>query len=276
MSAPRHARGFTLIELVVALVVGAIIFGLMGMMIAAPIDSFFAQGRRARLSESVEAVWQSVDRDVRAALPLNVRRIQGANFAALEMLNVTTAGRYPAGTLPGPVSNFTPVGNFDLARATTTLAIVPTGVPPNGAYAPGNNVMTPSTTNVGLAQVGPVQTVTFSTPMTFSAGSLRRRAFFVSGAVSYVCDVVAGTVTRYSGYNISAVQPVFPAAFVGGQVTVIATGVTACAFEVLPPVAPAPPADFDNGGVVTIRYTITTPDGESMTLYHESRVENPA
>jgi MSHA biogenesis protein MshO len=271
MSARHHARGFTLIELVVALVVGAIIFGLMGMMIAAPVDSFFAQSRRARLSESADAFWQNVDRDVRGALPDNVRAAAAGNLTALEMLSVSTMGRYRSGTALGaPLPNFTTAGNFNAANATRMLAIVATGAPPNGAYA-FNNVMTPPATNIVVAPVGAAQQVTINPPMTWSAaGSPRRRAYFVSGAVSYVCNTVAGTVTRYSGYNIGAAQPIAPGAFVGGQATLIATNVTACTFVIVPGIL------NDNGGRVTVRYTITTPDGESMTLQHEARVENPA
>jgi MSHA biogenesis protein MshO len=270
MSASQHsrARGFTLIELVVSLVIGAIIFGLMGMLISAPIDSFFAQSRRARLSESADAVWQNIDRDVRAALPENVRWAAAGNFVALEMLTVVNTGRYRADLVLGPpVPAFITAGNFNPASVTNLLAIVPTGAPPNGAYAFGN-VMTPPATNIVVTPVGAAQQVTINPAMTFSAaGSPRRRAYFVSGAVSYVCDTLAGTVTRYSGYNIGAVQPVVP---VGGQAVLIATNVTACAFAI------APGIPNDNGGLVTVRYTITTPDGESMTLQHETRVENPA
>jgi MSHA biogenesis protein MshO len=271
MSASRRVRGFTLIELVVALVVGAIVFGLMGMIIAAPVDSFFAQSRRARLSESADAFWQNVDRDVRGALPNNVRAAAAGNRAALEMLSVSTMGRYSAGTaLGGPLPAFNTAGNFNAANATSMLAIVATGVPMNAAYgfAP---VMTPPATNIVVTPAGTGQLVTINPPMTFFAtGSPRRRAYFVSGAVSYVCDTVAGTVTRYTGYNIGAAQPIAPAAFVGGQATLIAQNVTACTFTVAPGIV------NDNGGLITVRYTITTPDGESMTLQHEARVENPA
>ncbi len=271
MSPSRHARGFTLIELIVALVVGAIVFGLMGMMIAAPIDSFFAQSRRARLSESADAFWQNADRDLRAALPNNVRAAAAGNFAALEMLSVSTTGRYRSGTALGaPLPSFTTAGNFNAANATRMLAIVATGTPPNGAYGFGQ-VMTSPATNIVVTPVGAAQQVSMNPVMTFSAtGSPRRRAYFVSGAVSYVCNTTAGTVTRYSGYNIAAAQPVVPGAFVGGQATLIATNVTACTFGI------APAVPNDNGGVVTVRYTITTPEGESMTLQHETRVENPA
>jgi MSHA biogenesis protein MshO len=272
MNVQRHsrARGFTLIELVVALVVGAIIFGLMGMMIAAPIDSFFDQSRRARLSEAADAVWQNIDRDVRAALPEHVRWAPAGNFVALEMLSVVNNGRYAFGTPMGAaLPAFTTAGNFDLANVTNMLAIVPDPIPPNGAYAFGA-VMTPPVTAINVTPAGAAQQVTINPPMTFSAAARpRRRAFFVSGAVSYLCDTIAGTVTRYSGYNINAAQPVAPGAFVGGQAVLIATNVTACVFAVTP-------GNANNGGVVTVRYTITTPNGESMTFLHEARVENPA
>jgi MSHA biogenesis protein MshO len=245
----------------------------MGMIIAAPVDSFFAQGRRARLTESADAVWQNIDRDVRVALPENVRTVAAGNRAALEMLTVTTWGRYRADLdfTAGPVGTLTTAGTFNAALATDMLAIVPTGAP-NAAYAFVNVMTPPIVTTIGFgAAAGGQQQVSITPPVTFTGSpEPARRAYFVSGAVSYVCDTVAGTVTRYNGYNIGAAQPILPAAFVGGQATLIATNVTACAFVI------APGSLNDNGGVVTVRYTITTPDGESMTLQHEARVENPA
>jgi MSHA biogenesis protein MshO len=277
MNARSHsrARGFTLIELVVSMVIAAIVAGFMAMFITAPIDAFFAQSRRAQLTASADAVWQSMDRDLRTALPNNVRQVVNGNFVALELLTVINTGRYRADlTLGAPDNAFTTAGDFaNIAGATTFngppwLAIVATGVPPNGAYAFGN-VMTPNPVDITVTPIAGTQQVTLSQPMTFAgAGSPRRRAYLVSGGVSYLCDLNLRTVTRYSGYAIAAAQPAAPGAFGAGTVSsLLATNVTACTFSVVP-------GNGDNGGVVSILYTVAS-QGDTLTLQHEARIENP-
>jgi MSHA biogenesis protein MshO len=273
VSAARHQRGFTLLEMVVAIVIASIVAGFMSMLVAGPVEAFFAHSRRVRLTDTADTVWQNVARDVRAALPNNVRAIGAGGFVALEMLTVVNTGRYQADlTLGAPDNAFSTAGNFAVAGAFVTyngppyLAIVAAGALPNAAYAFGN-AMTSDPVDITITNAGQVN---LSQMMTFAAGgSPRRRAYIVSGAVSYLCDTANGTVTRYSGYAIGAAQPAGPGAFVGGASTLIASNVTACTFNVAP-------GNTDHGGIVTIRYTVTTAQGESMVLEHQARVENPA
>jgi MSHA biogenesis protein MshO len=272
----RHLRGFTLLEMVVAITIASIVAGFMTMLVAGPIEAFFANSRRVRLTDTADTVWQNMERDVRAALPDNVRAAAAGNFVALEMLTVVNAGRYGSDlTLGLPDNAFTAPGNFRTFPAPggtinyngpPYLAIVAAGSPPNGAYGFGD-VMTDDPVNIAINDTGQV---TLSQPMIFAAaGSQRRRVYVVSGAVSYLCDTANGTVTRYSGYAIGAAQPVAPAAFVGGASALIASNVAACAFAIAP-------GSTDYGGRVSIGYTVTTPEGESLTLSHEARIENPS
>ena len=70
-------RGFTLIELIVALVLSVIVVGLALDFISVPVQAHFAQTRRAELTASAEAVTHWMSQDVRAALPNSLRTGRG-------------------------------------------------------------------------------------------------------------------------------------------------------------------------------------------------------
>ena len=63
--------------------------------------------------------------------------------------------------------------------------------------------------------------------MTFANAPAPHNAYLITGPVSYVCDPVAGTFRRYSGYAVTATQPVPPA----GPSALIAHDVSACAIS---------------------------------------------
>jgi prepilin-type N-terminal cleavage/methylation domain-containing protein len=261
----KAQRGFTLLELVVSIVIASILAGFMGMLIAGPAEAFFANSRRVRLADTADMVWQNIERDVRGALPNNVRTRTAGNLRALELLTVQSVVRYGSDlTFTGPDDTFSLSGGVIagplLARY---IAVVGTGTARDAAYD-------------GTVMSGPVDVtvndplVTLSQPVNFVVESQRRRLYVVSGAVSYVCDAANSTVTRYSGYVIGAVQPVAP----GGTSALIANNVRNCEFNP-PGVAGNPGPNADTGGVVTVRYTVNTAQGDAMTFVHAARIENP-
>ena len=122
----RH-RGFTLIELVIAISLSAIVLAFASMFISAPVDAYAAQSRRAAMVDSADAVLRLMARDVRRALPNSVRVTRDGNVMALELLLTTAATRYrdddAATTGPddldfsAPDNRFTTLGEFqNLAR----------------------------------------------------------------------------------------------------------------------------------------------------------------
>jgi MSHA biogenesis protein MshO len=104
--------------------------------------------------------------------------------------------------------------------------------------------------------------------ITFAGGpyllpSPGNRFHVVEGPVTYVCDLGAGTLTRYWGYAIVAAQAAPPA---GGSSAMLADRVTACDFSYTAGAA-------SRAGLVTLRLTLAR-DGESVTLYHAVHVSN--
>jgi MSHA biogenesis protein MshO len=68
----RHA-GFTLIELVIAMTLTAIVVGVVGQIILGPVQSYFASARRAELTDAADLVLRRLTREVRQGVPNSLR-----------------------------------------------------------------------------------------------------------------------------------------------------------------------------------------------------------
>ena len=66
-------RGFTLLELIISVVISSILLAFMGVFVSGPVETYFAQSRRAALVDSADAGWAQMDRDIRNALPNSLR-----------------------------------------------------------------------------------------------------------------------------------------------------------------------------------------------------------
>src|SRR2546428_12571381 len=89
--ARRRARGVTLIEMVIAMVITAIIVA-MSIFFANPLQQAVDVTTRAELADIADNALQRIGRDVRLALPNSVR----ANPTIIEFIPLRTGGRYRA------------------------------------------------------------------------------------------------------------------------------------------------------------------------------------
>ena len=240
--------GMTLIELVIVIVLSAIVVSFMSRLIVIPINAFTAQKQRAQLGDAADSAMRFMARDLRSALPNSVRTSVSGSVTALEMLATVDGARYQDN---GPLSNaglsldFTmpdagfsttvPFSQITLPYSSSNsyLAIYNIGVPGANAYALAN-VMTPAGTTITITAgaTANAQLVTLNPAFQFSFGSPGKRVYLVSGPLSYLCDTSSGLVTRFSGYTVSATQPVSAAALTaaGASSGVVATNATGCQF----------------------------------------------
>jgi len=86
----------------------------------------------------------------------------------------------------------------------------------------------------------------------------------VEGPVSYVCDPIAGTLTRYWGYAIAPNQPTPPPA--PASSALLANRVSACNFSYQPGVT-------ELGGLVSMTLSLSQA-GETVNLYATTQVSN--
>jgi len=281
MSALR-SRGFTLIELIIAISLSGVVIAFAAMFILAPVKSYQAQSRRAELVDSADAVLRLVGRYVRAALPNSIRVVDAGTVVALEMLAAVDAVRYrdsgatadPTQELDfgSPDDSFASISQFDgITRPFTTtthfLSIYNVGVPGADAYSLAN-VITPTGTSITInnSSTAGEDLITLSPAFRFAYGSPGHRVYLVSGPVKYLCNETAGTLRRYSNYSISSAQSTAPPS--GPEVVnaLVANNVSACQIDYVAGAA-------QRAGLVTLRITINK-DGESIWLVHQVHVEN--
>jgi MSHA biogenesis protein MshO len=291
-TATRLARGFTLIELVITIAVGSVVVAFMAMFIVTPMTIYTSQTRRATLVDAADSALRFIGRDLRAALPNSVRVNTSGSVTALELLATADGARYQDS---GPLSNPALALDFtalDGAFATTVpftqvptlsatgtlpwtsnayyLAIYNVDVPGANAYEAGSKVITTAGTTITISAGATTNQnlVTLSPPFQFAYGSPGQRVFLVSGPVSYLCDTVAATLTRYSGYTIASTQATSAAALnaAGASSALVASNVAGCAFVLSPGTA-------QRNALATLTLQITQ-SGESVQLLHEVNVVN--
>ena len=232
------ARGFTLLELVVALSIAAILGGFIAMLVSTPVDAYVDRSERARTAGDAETVSRHFAEDVRNALPNSVRIRNVGSRAIVEMLRVEAVSFYALpGATPDPERDFDAApGDVFFAYGRFASSAAPymvvghegTGTA-NDAYA-GNGI-TSSFVRQATGENGR-ERIELQSGFAFSAHDPLQRLFWVSGPVAYVCDAAnnARTLRRFSGYSINAAIPTSASSSLlnGATDELIASNVATC------------------------------------------------
>jgi MSHA biogenesis protein MshO len=286
--------GFSLIELVVAIVVVAIIVAVVGYFLL-PLRQAVDLTVRAELTDAADNALQRIGREVRLALPNSVR-IPGGSGQVVEFLPVVTAGRYraegygagaPVGTpcTPGvPESDRLLFGAPDTCFKTIgtvggTITSAHRLVLNNyGENFPGQNAYEAAGAVNWRQIANPVPAAGSNDRINFTSAaaldralhdSPGRRYYVVADPVSFSCDLGTGRLTRHEGYG--APQPAQPTGGALGAGNLLAGNVSRCVFEYQPNVAPGI-------GVVTLRLGLSKALSgggmETIELVHAIHVRN--
>jgi len=301
---PTHPeRGATLIELVLAMVVVAVIVTAV-IFFLTPLRQSTDLALRAELSDIADNALQRIGRDVKMALPNSVRRTTSGSASYIEFLALRDAGRYRADT--GSVAGGTACDDtaltapdndqlsFDLApgdRCFKTIGLIasPGTVVANSDFLVLNNYG-PGFTDQDAYEAGAANRAQIDEAISSEANRNRvhfaqtafsralhdspgKRFFIISGPVSYACDPAVGTMRRhwnYGGGTGSTPVASQPASFASGNSALIAENVTGCTFS------------YSNVGtqlgLLTMQITLSRQrfDGtaETVSLYHAVHVNN--
>lgn len=297
---PGHAFGFTLVEMLVTIVIAAIVAGFIGMLLNAPMESYFSQTRRSALVDSANRIAHAVTSDVRTALPNSLRATNNASGVyALELLATDPAhpmARYygpgddtpsVAGRVPlqfASTSSFSTLDMFNMSETAAysspdLLSIGNLGAAASNAYIAATGVMTASGTIITITPQSPPgaappgtlteDLVSVPAPVTFVwNGQIDRNAYLVTGPVSYVCDPAssgdanAGTVKKYTGYGVTAAQLVPPP---GTTVALIAQNVASCSIYT----EFAKDTGYNFGQIAVLSVSLSL-DGQAFQLFLEA------
>jgi MSHA biogenesis protein MshO len=272
------ARGFSLVELVVVIVVLGILGASVAVFINNPVRAYFATVRRAQLTDAADTTLRRMVRDLQTAVPNSIRITTSGSTLYLEFTPISDVGRYRGATSGG--NEPTGIDLLDTTDATDTtfqvlgrpvtvpsaakLVIFNLGYGTSDLYAGGNR--RDVTTAAGSAS-----SISFtSTGSAWPGDSPDRRFYLVTTPVTYVCAPVAdgsGRLDRYSGYALQATQPsstTTPPLSTATSALVV-DKLSGCSFETSAVLANA------NAAALTLQLTDT---GETVTLYAQVYLGN--
>ncbi|MHB1214840.1 MAG: PulJ/GspJ family protein [Thiobacillus sp.] len=263
--------GFSLIEMIIVIAITGIVGSMVALFLRVPLESYVAQDRRARLTDTADTALRRMSRDIRLALPNSVRVTPVGGVIYLEFLGTRNGGRYRAqgdGSMGNDHLDFTAADNsFDLLgpaidmQAGDRIAVYNLGIPGADAWAGETLAMYAGT-------AGP-QTNLVMGPRLFPLASPGNRFQVVDGPVTYVCapnlaNPDLGTLTRYWGYAIAVNQPTPPAAPTSSAL--LAKQVRACSVDYQPGIT-------ERGGLVSITLELSQ-TGETVRLVANTQVSN--
>lgn len=264
----RSQHGFTLVEAVMVIALTGIVAAMVAVFIREPVQGYFDTVRRAELTDVADTAARRINRDLHLALPNSVR---SSSPTTIEFLLTRTGGRYRAELDTGTedVLDFTAADtSFDLLGPPLTFAagdqivVYNLGIPGADAYE-GNSASTHNRRAYAGSVGAPLSNVSIGSANALPFASPGHRFQVVDSAVSYICDLGAGTLRRYSSYAITAAQVIPP---VGGTNALLAENVSACSFTYQSGVT-------QRSGLVAIQLAITQ-DNETVSLHNEVHVSN--
>ena len=263
-NARTRARGVTLLEMIMVIVITGIIGVAIALFVRQPVESYVDAARRAELTDIADTALRRITRDLRTALPNSVR-VDGTG-KYIEYLQTGGGGRYRAEKDSGGLGE-----TLDFATADTLFDVI--GPMPSLAagdqivvynLGPGSGVTDAYTggNRTAFSSVS-APTVTIAAKQ-FPFASPGKRFQVVQYPVTYACE--AGVLRRYWGYAISAAQPVPP---VGGNSALLATNVNdaTCKFSYTTGGA------GQRTGVVSLSMQVEQA-GEKVQLFQQVHINN--
>jgi MSHA biogenesis protein MshO len=279
LAAPRQ-QGFTMVEVIIAMVITGIIAGMLAVFIARPVTGYIDSVRRAGLTDVADLALKRMALDIRTAVPNSVRVDATGYF--IEYIPSRTGGRYCSSSEASgsctPLALATNGASFSILSPAIEVVsgdyvvIFNTGQTGLDAYASSNNRCKVTSASAG-ASVTSI-TIDSTTACSFAYDSPGRRFQVVpnAGPVTFACENLGanGTLKRYTDYdgaqssaNFKTTQPTAPASLGTGYL--LASNVSACRFSYSSIAA--------RNGLLILSLTISR-DGEAVTLHHEIHVDN--
>jgi MSHA biogenesis protein MshO len=246
----QQQSGVTLVELIIAVALTAIVVSFGVSFIATPVQALETASQRELLANDAALANAALGRDLRAALPGSVRARRVGSLLAVELLRVIdtssvlpdslASGAAQALQLGAPDDSFETLGSFPAtALPLNTRSLRLALHDPASAISPYGGAGTISVAGTRIrVTAGSVagQSLVQLTPATnFTSIGLQRRLYLLSGPVTWLCEPASGQLRRFAGYTIAANQSQRDTAAkllaAGAQLALTATNVSSCQFS---------------------------------------------
>ena len=264
-----RARGFSLIELIVVILILGIVSAGTAIYIVRGMQAYTDTVRRDRLTATARAATERVVRELRNALPNSIRittdSAGGVTTACIEFVPVERASAYQDDLAPqGSITRFDAVPFSPPPAGNRFVVVYPYATTP--LYASGNPGPVAGFDAASNTLAGEVR---LTAAHRFAHDSPQRRFFIGTDPVSFCIDDGSGQLNRYGGYGFTAVPaapPTAAPALLGENLQLIdgSAAVVPFAWD---------PGSLTRAGVVTLDFRFME-EGEWVRLRQEVQIRN--
>jgi len=266
------ARGFTLVETIMVMVITGIIAGSVAVFIARPVQGYMDSVRRAELSDAADTAVRRLGRDLRLALPNSLRLTSSGNLAYLEFIMSSAGGRFRTDDDGSSGGHLPPGAVFDVLGPMPAVNSGASGdyiVANNFGNGPYDDAYSGDNRRQVVSVAGNAVTLADNPFRHVGTGISRFQVVpHATQAVSFVCPTLTpGDFLRYWRYGFYATQAEAVPHLPAGSQALLAANAT-CSITYSPNVQ-------QRLGLLSIALTLRdSASGESVSLFYQIHVDN--